>query len=258
MKISCNILKPNFFLKYMKSMGEFCDEGLIHFNNGIRFVGIDASRIAIMELIMGEDTVEINSNKKLSAPIRMSDLSKIIARFSKPKSLILEYDEVINKLIIKGDINNKKKTFRLATIEMDSNFEDPIPALSKIRFNTVFKIPCNDILDAVKDGEIFAESVRFKTDGSIFIISAHGTMGDTKTRIDTGIEIFGSEISSYSIRYLKKILTPMSGSDIIIMYKKDFPLSIYDKISPKSHMLYYLGPIVLDVGEDYEDDDLID
>ncbi|KKK66586.1 hypothetical protein LCGC14_2962630, partial [marine sediment metagenome] len=32
MKISCKILNPPFFLKYMKSIASFCDEGLIQFH----------------------------------------------------------------------------------------------------------------------------------------------------------------------------------------------------------------------------------
>ena len=244
MKISCNILNPTFFLKHMKCIAEFCDEGYIHFNNGIRFIGIDPSRIAVMELLMANDVVETNSNNKLSAPVNLWDLSKIIARFSKPEELELAYDEIDNRVMVRGDIVGKKKTFRLSTIDINENLEDPLPALAKIKYNAIFKINSKSLLDAVKDTELFAESVRFSTEGSELIVSTYGCIGDVETRLETGSEIYGSEKTRYSINYLKKILIPMGDSNILLMFKSDFPVAIYDKLSEKSHMLYYLAPIV--------------
>lgn len=242
MKISCDILNPAFFLKYMKNVSNFCDEGLIHFNNGIRFVGLDGSRIVVMELKLGDDIVKVDNNIKLVAPVSLSKLSKITARFRNPEHLNVTFDESINMLIIKGKINNRTKTFRLASIDIDEDFKDPIPILSKIQYNAIFKISGKELLDAVKDCEMFSESVALETKNNIFIVSTDGISGDTETKIDMGVEIYGNEKSDYSIHFLKKILPVMGGMDILVMLKSDYPLAIYDKLSDKSHMLYYLAP----------------
>ena len=246
MKISCNILNPSFFLKHMKSVAEFCDEGFIHFDNGIRFIGIDPSRIAVMELLMANDVVESDSKNKLSAPVKLWDLAKVIARFKNPKELELAYDESTNKITIRGVIGKKKKTFKLPTIDIDENLEDPLPALAKIKYNAIFKVGSDLLLDVIKDGELFAESVRFSTHNTILIVSTYGVGGENISEIDTGNEIYGKEKTRYSIKYLKKILTPMGSTDILIMFKSDYPIAIRDKLSEKSHMLYYLAPIVDD------------
>ena len=252
MKISCKILNPPFFLKYMKSIASFCDEGLIQFHKGIRFVGLDASRISIMELKLSDDVVETDSDENLFAPISLWSLSKIIARFSNPETLTITYNETLNSLVIQGKIQNRKKTFRLPTIDISEELEDPMPALSKIKYNAIFKIDGKDLLDAIMDGGMNAESITLMTKGTYLHVLSGGINGDSETIIDTGIEIYDNVKSSYSIDRLKRILTPMKTSNILIMLKTDFPISIYDKLTDKSHMLYYLAPRVL--GGEYKDD----
>ena len=236
----------------MKSIASFCDEGLIQFHKGIRFVGLDASRISIMELKLADDVIETDSDENLFAPVSLWSLSKIIARFKNPETLTITYNDMLNSLIIKGKILNIKKTFRLPTIEMSKELEDPMPALGKIRYNAIFKIEGRDLLDAIMDGEMNAESITLMTKGTYLHVLSGGINGDSETIIDTGIEIYDNAKSSYSIDRLKRILTPMKTSNILVMLKTDFPLSIYDKLTDKSHMLYYLAPRVL--GEEYKND----
>lgn len=244
MKVSCNILNPVFFLKYMKNIASFCDEGLLHFDNGIRFVGMDSSRIVVMELKLSDDIVTVDSKAKLVAPINLWSLAKIIARFSKPSYLSVIYDDPDNTLIIKGEVNGRKKTFKLNTIDIDMDFKDPIPTLSKIKYNAIFKVNGGEVLDAIKDAELWLESVNFKAKDMILTISADGINGSSKTEIDIE-KTYGNEISDYSVHFLKKMLDPMKSSDIMMMLKSAYPLAMYDKLSAKSHMLYYLAPRII-------------
>ena len=227
----------------MKSIASFCDEGVIQFHKGIRFVGLDPSRIAVMELKLADDVVETDSDKNLFAPVSLWSLSKIIARFSNPETLTITYNETLNSIIIQGKILNKKKTFRLPTIDINEEVEDPMPSLSKIKYNAIFKLNSGNLLDAIKDGEMVSELTTFTTNDTSIIITSGGVNGDSETIIDTGMEIYGKEKSSYSIDRLKKILTPMKG-EILVMMKTDYPLAIYDKLTDKSHMFYYLAPRV--------------
>ena len=131
-------------------------------------------------------------------------------------------------------------------IDIYENLEDHLPAQAKIKYNAIFKVGSDLLLDVIKDGELFAESVRFSTHNTILIVSTYGVGGENISEIDTGNEIYGKEKTRYSIKYLKKILTPMGSTDILIMFKSDYPIAIRDKLSEKSHMLYYLAPIVDD------------
>jgi len=242
-KAEYNILNPKFFLRHINTIASFIDEGFIFFSNRIRLVGIDPGRIAILELKMDSDIVETTNKNLLKAPINLDDFAKICKRFSNPEILKLIYDEPNNTIIIQGKIRNKKKTFKLSTIDIDeSKLEDPLPSLSKIKFNSIFRISASDIKDALLDCEMYSEVFTLHANKKGIDISATGIIGSNNTLIQLEDEIYGDEKTEYSTSRVKKIVTPLIGTDILIMFKKDFPIAIYDKISEKSHMLYYLAP----------------
>jgi len=252
MKAAYKILNPKFFIKHSEVIASFLYEGVMQFSDEIRLVGIDPGRIAVLELKLGNDLVETTNKTKLEAPINLDDFSKITKRFSDPEELTISFDDFDNIVTIKGKIKNKTKTFRLSTIDMDmTDFKDPIPMLSKIKYNVVFKISSGDLLDALKDTELYSDIFTISTDNGLVIISATGIIGSSKTEIEPITEIYAKEKSSYSTGRTKKILTPLKGSDVLVMLKKDYPLALYDRLSAKSHMLYYLAPRI----DEEEDDD---
>lgn len=241
--VTYNILDPKFFIKHSEVIASFLYEGILHLSDEIRLFGIDPGRIAVLELKLGNDLIETDNKHKLEAPINLGDFAKITKRFKDPEELTLIYDNISNMVTIRGKIKNKTKTFKLSTIDIDmTDIIDPIPKLLQIQYNAMFKISVNDLLDAVKDAEMFAEIFTIGIEDNNVFVCGGGVSGESKTIIETDSEIYGNEQSSYSIDRVKKMIMPLRGGDVIIMLKSDFPLSIYDKISNKSHMLYYLAP----------------
>jgi len=236
----------------MDSIASFLDEGVIRFSDKIRIVGMDRGRICVLELLMGDDYIKTTNIKELEAPVDLFSISKIMKRFSNPEELYISYDEMSNAVTIKGKIKNRTKTFKSQTIDIDmTDFEDPIPKLSKIKYNAVFQIEANELLDAMKDVELFAEFFTIESSDNNIRISASNPTGECITDIEIE-DLYGNEKSSYQTERIKKIIKPIGNCKVLIMFNSNYPIAIYDKLSSKSHMLYYLAPRVVD--EDEEDD----
>jgi len=246
MKGKYKILNPKFFIKHMEVLGTFLYEGVIRFyKDMIRVVGLYPSRISVMELKMGDDYIETNNKIPLEATIDVTNFAKILKRFSNPEELEIICDEQDNMIIIKGKIRNKIKTFKLSMIDLDtSDWKDPIPNLSKIKYNAIFNLNAKDLHEAILDAELFTEFFTIKTEDQKLHIVGSGATGDSDTLIELETEIYSNEKTDYSIERMKKMLKPMGESNILIMFKSDYPIAIYEKLSNKSHMLYYLAPRV--------------
>ena len=240
------ILKnPNFFIRYFNTISALNDEGIIEFGEKIRIMGIDRSRIAIFELLIGEDNLEIVRDQSIKIPLYLTDLQKILKRFSSPEELKIKYDNNSSQLIIEGKIGNKKKTFRLREITLDNDLrQDPIPSLLKLEMNVVFKVDANDFLDAIKDCLIYKDIGTLHIKDNLFTIENTSVNGSCETQIELDNEVFCEETSDYSFVWLKTILEPMRGSGIIVMFREDYPIQLYDKLSEKSHMRWYVAPRV--------------
>lgn len=240
------ILKnPKFFIKYFDSIASLNDEGIIEFGNKIRIMGIDRSRIAIFELIIGEDNLEIINDQNVKIPLCLADLQKILKRLGSPEELIIKYDNKNCQLIIEAQLDNKKKTFKLNETTLDDDLrQDPIPTLLKLQMNSIFKIKADDFLDAIEDCLTYMDMGTLYIKDNTFSIYTTSINGSCKTEINLNSEVFSEETAEYSFEWLRAVLKPMRGSDIIVMYRKDYPIQLYDKLSEKSHMRWYVAPRV--------------
>lgn len=245
MKAEFTILEPNFFIKHIKVIAEFLDESLIRFSDKIRIVGLDPSRIAVIELLMDNDYIKTTNKKEIEAPVSLDSISKIMKRFSNPDELYIICDEESQAVIIKGKINNRTKTFRSQMIDLDmGDFEDPIPSLSKIKYDVVFPIEANIFKDILKDAEIFSEFIIIETLDDGINIFAENSSGECNSKLERD-DLGGYTKCSYSIKMLNNIINPIGNTNLLIMLKTDHPIALYDKLSAKSHMLYYLAPRIL-------------
>lgn len=246
MKAKYLITNPKFFLKHMESIGNVYYEGIIQFKENIRMTGIDPSRITLFEFIMGDDVLETTNKKKLLAPIDISDLNKILKRFKNPSELTLICDTDKQTIVIKGKVGNKSKTFNLSMITLETELFKVPSSLGKIEYNAVFRLNSNDLKEAAKDVEIYTEilSLKLKEDG--LHVFANSPIGNVDTIIHMDVDTPVDDVASFSVKYVNNIVKDMKDTNLIVMLKSDHPLSIYDKLSDKSRILYYLAPRVED------------
>lgn len=241
-----NILNPKYFLKHMSSISNIYYEGIIQFGKNIRMVGIDPSRIAVFEFVLGSDCIETTNTKNLFAPICIDDFDKILKRFKNPSEFKIIYDTDRQKVTVKGKIGNKTKTFNISTIEFDGKFDMLPTSLSKIKYNAVFRVNSNDLLEAIKDVEIYSSCFSLKLQMDGLHVFTNSVIGDIDTIIHIDVDAPIKDVASFSVRYIQNIIKNLGSTDLIIMLKKDYPICIYDKLSEKSYILYYIAPRVED------------
>ena len=245
--IEYNILNPSFFINTMKSISSVVDEGYLEFGDGIRVFGIGPSRIILFELTIGDDILDIIQGGQEDVPLNLDDLRKVLERFKggKPEYLTLSYDNTQLKLKVKGKINNKTKTFTLSAIDLDYKTDiNPLPKLMKLHLDAIFKIGVSDMVDALKDINLVSEFFNIETLNNSVLFTGGAALGTAETEIESKSEIYSNQKCSYSLLLVKKILESTYNNEVVIMFKKDYPIAIYDKISDKSKMVWFLGPRV--------------
>ena len=245
------IKDPKFFISCMKSISSVVDETVLEFGGKLRSYGMDGGRICLYELLIGKSELEIKSDGKIKVIVCVSDLQKILSRFSNPDELTIQYND--NRITIKGRIANKTKTFRLATLAEDI----PPDLISKIMGNleakSVFTISLTDFLDMVKDGELYTEHVRIKTVDNKVIIDGNGQVGDFRSEYELDDEVTSEEACQYSIKFIKDIMGTLGNPEVIVSFSTKAPIMIYNKLSKDSHLRWFIAPRVED--DDFEDDE---
>lgn len=239
--IEYNIKDPSFFIRAMKSIAKVADETVLQFGKRLRTYGLDASRICLYELVIGESELEIVSDGKIDVMINLGDLQKILDRFRNPDLLTIQYDD--NKIIIKGFVNGKRKTFKLLTLDEDIP-PDPMESFGKLALDSVFIIDLTDFIEMITDMELYAESFILQTVGDKMVVTAWGTVGDAISEMEIEDGITSNERCSYSLTFAKGILGTLGSQEVTISFAKDMPIMIFDKLSKDSFIRWYLAPRV--------------
>lgn len=239
------IKKPEFFIKYMKELGNIIYEAYIEFGGKIRICGMDPSRICLLEFVYGGEELEIIEDEKRNFGLNFGELNKIFQRFKSPKEIFIKTND--NILIVTGDIGNKTKTFKINEYDIDTGDEIPMEKILSIPYNAIIRMEGSDLEDAIKDAELYNMELMIQTKGNNIIFGSNSIYGSTNTKIEMDYDIFSDEKSFYPIKFLKNMIKPMTNSKITLMLKTDYPLAIYDKLSNDSYIRWFLGPRV---GED--------
>lgn len=244
--IEYKILNPSFFIKCMTGLSSIVDNTVLQFGKQLRTYGMDPSRICLYEFVIGGSEIEIISDEEKIVMVCLSDFQKILNRLSGVKELTLINDD--NLIIIKGVVNDKKKTFRLNILSED------IPTDTKVKtdLNSMFNIDSIDFAGIINDAKIYSEIFTIKTTDKELIISSGGVIGSTETVIDLDI-MTSEEQCSYSTYFMSGIIKTLGNQEITVAFSTDTPIMIYSKISANSFMRWHLAPRVDQ--DDFEDDD---
>lgn len=240
--IEYKIKDPSYFIRCIKSIATIADNTVLQFGGKLRTYGMDGSRICLYELSIGKSELEIINDGRIDVMINMPDFQKILNRFRNPDVLKIQYAN--NIITIIGHINNKKKTFKLAVLDLDVP-PDPMESLNKLELNSVFKIDLTDFIDMIEDTEIFSDCFNIITkDLNKVIIEGFGVIGESRSEIDLPNGITADEKCSYSLSFTKNILKTLGSQEVTINFSHNMPIMIFDKLSKDSYIKWYLGPRV--------------
>jgi hypothetical protein len=237
--IEYKVNDTNFFIRAIKSIASVMDETVFHFKEGIRAFGFDPSRICLFELVIGTSELDIISDGDEAVLICIPDVTKALSRLASSEDLTLILDD--NRLIIKGKIGGRTKTFKL-NVSGDDHPLDVSDILLNLELDSVFNISLADFMDMVKDGEMFSEVVQLKTENNTLKVDGYSGIGEFNSEIE--MDITSEETCQYSIVFLNNMLKDLGGVEVTISFATNKPMMVYNKLSRDSYLKWFLAPRV--------------
>jgi len=244
------IKEPNIFIKCLKSLATAGDELLLRFGNGITTFGKDPAGVFLYYAEFGDSLIEIIEDGKIDVFVSLADLNKILKRFNTVDELTIGYNN--SMVMIKIKVDNKRKTFKIRIVDGDLT-EGLRENLEKLNLDTVFSINGSDLLDSIRDSEVYSDFLNIKVMNDVVRIWVNSVIGEMESDTILDSPATADNHCSYSNIYLTKILSSMTGTDIIVAFGNNMPIMIHNKISIDSYVKWYLAPRV-DQDEDLEDD----
>lgn len=181
-------------------------------NDGMRFRGLDKSRVAFINMIINSEYFDVfEIEEPCSCIVDTQELLKVLKRAKNDDKLIFSFNDSDLKLqFIKKDVKRNFK-IRQVDIEYDS------PPVPNIEYPAKFEVNYKQLIDGVKDAELYDMKVKFKTNGNNLSLISDGEFGDYKSNIPL-LEDIGRYSSVFSISWLNKIFKINKLSDTIIIH----------------------------------------
>lgn len=232
---------------------------------GLRIYAMDPSRICLLKLeIDNDDFDSFECKKETKICLNLEDLNKILKRSSANDHLEIFQKEEENKIRVcmKKAEGTKKRNFSLTLLDLEME-EIHFEKLIAIEYLGKIKLETSIIDEAIKDGEIYGESLFIKAkEKEGLIIEASGQIGEMTYELQEEdlieSEINGTQSGRYGITFLKAIikLAPIT-EEFKLSALKDHPLFLQFKLLEGGVIDYYLAPRV-DSEEDIADPDDMD
>jgi len=213
---------PKFLSDVIAIISELVTEVKLRFDDkGMSIIAIDPANVALVSFILPKRVFsDFKSNDEVLG-INLDNLKAVLRRAKAGSSLTMESQEGLLKLEI---IDKVKRSFALALIDIEAE-DKKMPVLE---FSTQVQIEPSDLVDAIEDCLIVADSCIFIAEPEKFIIEAIGlNSARTEFSSDTVRIISGGSRAKYSLEYLQKFLKASKIADkIFINFSTDHPIKL--------------------------------
>jgi len=186
------------------------------------------------------EAFEITETKKIG--VNLPSLSSIMKRAGPKDKLILELsDNKRLKITFEGE---SKRSFSINLLDISSS-DLPNP---DIKYDAYIKLNGNLLSDGVKDANLFATYLTFKTNEKFLEISAKGPQGEINNKTDLSSsmikekEVKGEALAMFSIEYLQHLLKGANlDTDVEMSLKTNSPLKLRYNIGT-AVIQFFLAP----------------
>ncbi len=207
---------------------------------GMGIVAIDPANVAMVIFKLPAGAFSQLEVEDESLGVNLESLKAVLKRCSFGSSLLMKTEDNILKLEISDKI---KREFTLALIDLDRK-DKPVPTLE---FSSRIEINSTELLEAVEDCSIVADSCSFESEPDKFSIYAKGALNSAKLAYSSDevhIESPGKQKSKYSLEYLQKMIRATKITDkAIINFSNDYPLKL-EFNTPVMQLAFILAPRV--------------
>ena len=180
-------------------------------SDGMRFRGLDKSHIAFIGMNIDKEYFdEFELEEPCSCIVDTQELLKVFKRAKNNDKMIFSFNDSDLKFqFINGDV---KRSFKIRQVDM----EYQSPTRPNIEYPAKFEVNYKQLIDGVKDAELYSDKVKIKTNEYDLSLVADGEFGDYKSKIPL-INNVGRYSSIFSIAWLNKIFKINSLSDTVIL-----------------------------------------
>lgn len=230
---------PKVLADAVSVISELVTEVKLKFDSeGLRVVALDPANVALVSLTIPAAVFSQFQATDETFGVSLDNLKSILRRLT--PSSILQVKNEDNSLVL--EMTDKiNRVFHLALIDIDA--EDK--SIPKLEFSSTVGIQSADLVSAIEDCAIVADSCGFAISSGKFIIEAKGLNSAKSEFSSDEANINGLDAKSrYSVEYLQKMLKAAKLSDNVqIGFGNSYPLKL-EFINPAANLIFILAPRV--------------
>jgi len=203
-------------------ISELVTEVKLRFNEeGMSIVAIDPANVALVSFKIPKTSFSEYESGSETLGVNLDNFKAVLRRAKNSSTLIMENTESMINLEI---IDKVKRSFSLALIEIDAEDKEP-PTLE---FLSQIQMTPSDLVDAIEDCLIVADSCTFIASPEKFVIEAKGLNSAKAEFSSDEVKIISGESKSrYSLEYLRKFIKANKISDrVFINFSSDHPCKL--------------------------------
>jgi proliferating cell nuclear antigen len=232
---------PRLFSDIIGIISELVNEVKIRVTKeGIGITAIDPANVAMVNFKLPSNSFSQLEVEEENLGVSLESFKAILRRCSFGSSLLMKTEENYLKIEIDDKV---KREFTLALIDLDKK-DKPLPNLE---FSSRVEINSTELLEAIEDCAIVADSCSFESEPEKFSIYAKGTLNSAKlsyTSDEVHIESMSKQKGKYSLEYLQKMIKATKITEkTIINFSNDYPLKLEFK-TPNIELSFILAPRV--------------
>ena len=222
------------------------------------FQGLDKSHVCLYEIKLHKNlfnSYEPNEDKNETVCIDINILSSVMSIYQSNQLIILSLNESENEnLNIEfinetgkntSSLNSINKSFEIPLIDIEVDNLD----ISEIKYNIIFSIKSKIIYDLINQLTMFGEDLEVSCDEeNITFISSSADKGKMKSSVcfndldDFDIDIEEEKNLTFSLAYVKKLLSIKITNNVKIYLIEEKPMKINYNLGDNSYANFYLAP----------------
>ncbi len=232
--------------------------------NGLNLSAMDESHICLMSMSLPKDLFDggYECQEQVKLGINLEDMTKIMKRAGASDAIEFKHEKDAEKFHVQMK-GVGTRTFSLRLVDID---EEKIPPTAEldVQFDAKVTLDVGILEEAIKDAEIYQDTLQVKIDKEGVRFSAEGEVGDidyllTQDHLqDANIQKGGRGV--FSLSFLKNILKISAITDKVTLniaenapLKFEFEITNPANQAAKGKVMYFLAPRV-EEEESYESD----
>ncbi len=231
--------------------------------NGLNLSAMDESHICLMSMSLPKDLFDggYECEEQVKMGINLEDMTKIMKRAGASDSIEFKHQKEAEKFQVQMK-GQGTRTFSLRLVDID---EEKIPPTAEldVQFDAKVTLDVGILEEAIKDAEIYQDTLQVQINKEGVRFSAEGEVGDIEYQLtqdhleDANIQKGGRGV--FSLSFLKNILKISAITDkVTLNIAENAPLKFEFEITnpsnqAKGKVMYFLAPRV-EEEESYESD----